>query len=51
MTVARRIYVISDLHVGGAYPDPAAPLLDRRRGFRMMTRVAELAAFVRNVAR
>lgn len=51
MTVARRIYVISDLHVGGAYPDSAAPLLDRRRGFRMMTRVAELAAFVRNVAR
>lgn len=51
MTVARRIYVISDLHVGGAYPDPAAPLPDRRRGFRMMTRVAELAGFVRNVAR
>ena len=51
MTVARRYYVISDLHVGGAYADPAAPRRERHRGFRMMTRVAELAGFIRNVAR
>src|SRR5689334_9048750 len=51
MTIARSIYVISDLHIGGTYPDPAAPHIERRRGFRMMTRVAELAAFIRQLAR
>lgn len=51
MTTARSVYVISDLHIGGTYPDPAAPRVERRRGFRMMTRVAELAGFIRHVAR
>lgn len=51
MTIARRVYVISDLHIGGTYPDPAAPRIERRRGFRMMTRVAELAGFIRHIAR
>jgi UDP-2,3-diacylglucosamine pyrophosphatase LpxH len=46
MTVARQVFVISDLHVGGAYPDEEAPLEERKRGFRMMTRVKELAEFV-----
>jgi UDP-2,3-diacylglucosamine pyrophosphatase LpxH len=51
MTIARSVYVISDLHIGGTYPDPTAQRIERRRGFRMMTHVAELAAFVRQIAR
>jgi UDP-2,3-diacylglucosamine pyrophosphatase LpxH len=51
MTTARSVYVISDLHIGGIYPDPSAPHDERKRGFRMMTRVNELAAFVRQIAR
>ena len=51
MTIARSVYVISDLHIGGTYPDPGAPRAERRRGFRMMTRVAELAAFIQQLAR
>lgn len=50
MTVVRRVYVISDLHIGGIYPDDDAPHPARRRGFRMMTRVAELAGFIRHLA-
>jgi UDP-2,3-diacylglucosamine pyrophosphatase LpxH len=44
------VYVISDLHLGGAYPDPTAPRLERQRGFRMMTHAADLAAFIRALA-
>ena len=51
MTIARSVYVISDLHIGGTYPDATAQRIERRRGFRMMTHVAELAAFVRQIAR
>jgi len=51
MTIARSVYVISDLHIGGTYPDPTAQRVERRRGFRMMTHVAELAAFIRQIAR
>jgi UDP-2,3-diacylglucosamine pyrophosphatase LpxH len=51
MSVARTVYVISDLHIGGSYPDPRAPRKERQRGFRMMTRAAELAGFVRHLAR
>jgi hypothetical protein len=51
MTITRSVYVISDLHIGGIYPDHAAPHEQRQRGFRMMTRVAELAGFVRHLAR
>jgi UDP-2,3-diacylglucosamine pyrophosphatase LpxH len=50
MTKARRIYVISDLHIGGSYADDQAPRDERKRGFRMMTRVKELTAFVRKLA-
>jgi UDP-2,3-diacylglucosamine pyrophosphatase LpxH len=51
MTTARSVYVISDLHIGGNYPDANAPHEERRRGFRMMTRVKELEAFIRQLAR
>ncbi len=50
MTIARTVYVISDLHIGGAYPDKDALHDERKRGFRMMTRVAELASFIRHLA-
>lgn len=46
-TEAHRIYVISDLHLGGSYPtdgDPAS------RGFRICTRVSVLAEFIRSLA-
>jgi len=43
----RQVYVISDLHIGGAYGDPADP---EDRGFRINTHVAQLAAFVRSLA-
>ncbi len=46
MTIARSVYVISDLHIGGSYEDPNAKHEQRRRGFRMMTHVQELAEFV-----
>lgn len=39
----RQVYVISDLHIGGAYPE-SSRLGDR--GFRICTRVRELAAFI-----
>ena len=42
----RIVYVVSDLHIGGAYAsDPAGG-----RGFRICTRVAELTRFVQAVA-
>jgi UDP-2,3-diacylglucosamine pyrophosphatase LpxH len=41
----RRVFIISDLHVGGAYaPTPEG------RGFRMNTHIAELAKFVNGLA-
>ena len=54
-TIARQIYVISDLHVGGQYPDGVDPITgdwpDRNdRGFRICTRVDALAGFVRSLA-
>lgn len=36
----RDVYIISDLHIGGAWPTTES------RGFRMMTRPDELAAFI-----
>ena len=45
--VKRQVYVISDLHIGGAYGDPADA---EDRGFRINTHVAHLAAFVRSLA-
>lgn len=50
MSVVRSVYVISDLHIGGIYANAAAHP-SRRRGFRMMTHVAELAGFIRHLAR
>ncbi len=44
MTLQRRIYVISDLHLGGEYGDTARTPHDR--GFRICTHVREAAAFV-----
>lgn len=45
-SVVRKIYVISDLHLGGRDPDPAKG----ERGFRMMRRQEHLATFVRALA-
>jgi len=39
----REVYVISDLHIGGVYPE--SPRLGAR-GFRICTRVRELAQFI-----
>ena len=39
----RQVYVISDLHLGGVYGDPAK---SGDRGFRLCTHTAELVAFV-----
>ena len=44
----RVIYVISDLHIGGAYADDRSD--PNARGFRICTRVDALAQFVRDVA-
>jgi len=43
--VARRVYVISDLHLGGTYGKTS-----KGRGFRMNTHVSELAEFVEALA-
>ncbi|OGK92741.1 MAG: hypothetical protein A2X36_05235 [Elusimicrobia bacterium GWA2_69_24] len=43
MSRARQVYLISDLHIGGAYPE--SPHLGDR-GFRICTRARELAQFV-----
>jgi len=40
----RRVYVISDLHLGGVYGDD--PFDPNDRGFRLCTHVTELTAFV-----
>lgn len=43
MTTDRLVFIVSDLHVGGAYaPDPSTG----ERGFRCCTNVAKLAEFV-----
>ena len=44
-TTARSIFVVSDLHIGGAY-DPEKP---DERGFRMCTRARALADFVESL--
>lgn len=43
MPAARSVYVISDLHLGGAYPDPKRP---GDRGFRICTHSADVATFI-----
>src|SRR5262245_37533980 len=47
MTPAKRLYIISDLHLGGDYPTSSEV---SGRGFRICTHVRELAEFVRSVA-
>ncbi|MCG8425591.1 MAG: metallophosphoesterase [Proteobacteria bacterium] len=54
-SIIRQIYVISDLHVGGRYPDGVNAKSDswpdrNDRGFRICTHVAELAGFVDSLA-
>ncbi len=44
--VVRHTYVISDLHLGGAYPVPGAGVGAFDRGFRICTRAEELIRFV-----
>lgn len=44
---ARQVFVISDLHVGGVYPDSGDP---EDRGFRISTHVPQLTAFVTALA-
>ncbi len=41
-TLARQVYIISDLHLGGVYPEAG----QSGRGFRINTHVDELTAFV-----
>lgn len=46
MSTARRVYVISDLHLGGLWAAPEK----QDRGFRMMTHPHVLAEFIRTLA-
>jgi UDP-2,3-diacylglucosamine pyrophosphatase LpxH len=46
MKVTRRLFVISDLHLGGDYPDSSDAT---GRGFRICTHVRELTDFVRSI--
>ena len=39
----RSVYIISDLHVGGAYPKPPEP---GKRGFRLCTHADAIASFI-----
>ncbi|MDI3283501.1 hypothetical protein [Polyangium sp. 15x6] len=45
-TPQRSVYIISDLHIGGRYPEPNEP---GQRGFRINTRVDALTRFVRTL--
>jgi UDP-2,3-diacylglucosamine pyrophosphatase LpxH len=47
---ARSVFIISDLHLGGPFPDSKAPDVLGQRGFRMMTQPEALAAFARRLA-
>lgn len=54
MAVAKRIYIISDLHLGGEYPDATGQeqedtSSDRDRGFRICTHVTQLVAFIKAI--
>jgi UDP-2,3-diacylglucosamine pyrophosphatase LpxH len=44
--IKRRVFVISDLHLGGVYPEPGS----KSRGFRICTHAADVAAFIRKLA-
>lgn len=47
MPASRSVYVISDLHLGGAYPDPSRP---GDRGFRICTHAPEVGVFIKALA-
>lgn len=44
--ITRKVYVISDLHLGGVYPTPGDPT---SRGFRICTHAPAIAEFVRGL--
>ena len=44
--IARRVFIISDLHLGGVYPEAGS----KSRGFRICTHTADVAAFIRKLA-
>ena len=44
--IARRVFVISDLHLGGVYAEPGS----KGRGFRICTHAADVAGFIRKLA-
>jgi UDP-2,3-diacylglucosamine pyrophosphatase LpxH len=44
--IVRRVFVISDLHLGGVYPEPGS----KSRGFRICTHAADVAGFIRKLA-
>jgi len=44
---ARQVYVISDLHLGGDYPEAGS---DDSRGFRICTHADDVAAFIRSLS-
>ena len=48
MSTERLVYILSDLHVGGAY---AADPSTGERGFRLCTNVPKLADFVAGLSR
>jgi hypothetical protein len=43
----RSVYVISDLHLGGDYPEPREP---GKRGFRLCTHADAIAQFIDGLA-
>jgi UDP-2,3-diacylglucosamine pyrophosphatase LpxH len=45
--VARSVYIISDIHLGGAYPESNDP---EDRGFRICTHVGRLTEFIQELA-
>ena len=44
--INRRVFVISDLHLGGVYPEPGS----KSRGFRICTHPADVAGFIGKLA-
>ena len=44
--IARQLYVVSDIHIGGVYPDPEKDS-DGQRGFRIATHIPRFTEFLR----
>jgi UDP-2,3-diacylglucosamine pyrophosphatase LpxH len=49
-TLMRDVFIVSDLHIGGALPVPTSANNAEKRGFRMMTHPGELANFIRRIS-